>query len=171
MPQILAGFEARCVERTISAAERRAGAQGTAGIYGVVDDAGAVRYVGSSNCIEHRAYAHLHRFVAVNGKGCGVKAAWFRQMRKEGRSVRFVVLEECDVGAKGSQARNERERYWIARTKADLNVHMTPLGHAASLDSKGKKLFAELASLREQVKKLTAERDELEQRLALRSFA
>lgn len=154
----------RFIERTMNMTEKRKGAQGTEGVYGIADDTGAVRYVGSSNCIEYRAYAHLH--TGARAKGLGMKAAWLRQMREEGRAVQFVVLEECAVGKQGSTTRHERERYWIDRVKADLNVQLTPVGHATSQDSIPKKQLAELVALRERVKELTAERDALKERLA-----
>lgn len=147
---------------------RRGEAVGTAGVYGLLDpDTGLVRYVGSSHQIEKRLYAHIH---GGAGKRSTPKWRWLQSLGVRKLKLRAAILEVCDVGRPGSAIRHEAEARWILKMQAeggaDLNVHLTPVGHGNSKDSPGKRLYAEFAELKKRLADVEAERDALRVHLA-----
>lgn len=73
-------------------------------IYALLDSrTGCVRYVGKSDCPDHRMRAHCH------ARGRGHKQSWLRQLKREGLWPVLQILEECSC-----ECWQERERYWIA---------------------------------------------------------
>lgn len=140
-------------EDSVSFDAKKRGVKGREGIYGLVDprEPYAVRYVGSSGHMEHRLYAHWH------GYGRTPKHRWVAGLRTEGVKVAMVVLELAEVGPRQSAARMTLENAWVELLGADLNVTLTPVGHAHSKDSTGKKLHAEIRELRSRVAQLERE--------------
>lgn len=140
--------------------EKRRAVEGASGIYGLVDEhePGRIRYVGSTNCFPHRLYAHWHS--SAPKRRATPKHLWLKHLREAGGRLGLVVLERCEVGPKQSPVRHDKEREHIGRLAAlgmcDLNVAMTPVGHANSLDSPGKELFAEVVRLRKENAELRA---------------
>lgn len=136
---------------------QRRGYRGTAGIYGLADPRDLrVRYVGSSQCVERRLYAHAHSPERHIPRG-----RWILELLAAGVRPVALVLEAGDFGSPQSAQRHEAERRWIEMLQpkggADLNVKLTPVGHTHSKDSPGKKLHAELSALRARVVELEAQ--------------
>lgn len=131
------------------------------GIYGLVSVAepDRVRYVGSTTVFAYRLYQHWHSSGPVNRRATP-KGLWVAALKASGDELALVVLERCEVGPRQSAVRHEKEQAHIARLAArgmcDLNVMLTPLGHANSLDSRGKELLAEVARLRKENAELRA---------------
>lgn len=131
---------------------------GTAGIYGLADPRDMrVRYIGSSDCIERRLYAHAH----LSGGKHLPRGRWLKTLAVDGVAPLALVLEEGVFGPPQSAERHAAERRWIDAYvlvgEADLNVRLTPLGHAHSKDTPGKRLHAEVVSLRKRVAELELE--------------
>lgn len=156
------------MSRTITLAQGVSGgqlkklrAELTSGIYGLVDtrEPGRVRYVGSSETIEHRLYAHWHS--ATGGRLVTPRSDWIRSIRAEGAEIAAVVLWEGVIGAPQSNVRHDIESDFIESLcvsgQCDLNVRLTPVGHRNSLDTTGKKLFSENKQLRRELDELRTE--------------
>lgn len=132
---------------------------GTAGVYALIDPRdGRPRYVGSTQHAEHRLYAHM----AETGRAKTPKQHWLAELKAGGLWPELWVLEEFEVGPAQSARRLEAERRWIEVCQellagADMNTTLTPVGHANSKDSNGKKLNAELVALRARVTELEHE--------------
>lgn len=132
---------------------------GTSGVYVLVDPRnGAPRYVGSTQHAEHRLYSHM----SDSEKRKTPKQRWLAELKAMGRWPEMWVLEEFEVGPKQGARRHEAERRWIDVCQelfggADMNTRLTPVGHANSKDSSGKKLQAELVALRARVAQLEHE--------------
>ena len=138
---------------------RRKGLKGTAGIYGLADPRnGVIRYVGSSGCIEHRLYSHVH---STGRNKETPKHEWVNSMRRDGVVPVAFLLQLGDFGPPQSEGRNQAESEWVAILQltggADLNVNLTPVGHPQSKDSPHKRVVAENRALKETNKKLLAE--------------
>lgn len=133
---------------------------GTAGIYALVDPVtGVPRYVGPTQHAEHRLYAHM---AGMNKRRPSAKDRWLAELKAAGRWPELWLLEEFDVGPQQGEKRHEAERRWIGICQelmggADMNTALTPVGHANSKDSSGKKLQAELVLLRARVAELERE--------------
>lgn len=146
---------------------RRKGLKDTAGIYGLADPRnGVIRYVGSSDCIEHRLYSHVH---SSGGNRETPKHEWIKSMRRDGVVPVAFLLQLGDFGPPQSEGRHQAESEWVAILQltggADLNVNLTPVGHPQSKDTYGKRMLAENRALKETNKKLLAEIDVLKARI------
>ena len=133
---------------------------GTPGIYGLVDprDPHRIRYVGSSENIEHRLYAHCH---SNNPTDRHPRGCWLRTLRADGLKPEALVLEMRDVGATGSVNRHNAEGAWIANLvaqgQADLNAKLVSgrvsrqalIAENEALKAEVALLRAELAALRQ----------------------
>lgn len=156
-------------EQAVSYAQRKH-APGTAGVYVLVDPRTLVpRYVGSTRHAEHRLYSHM----AGPGKRTP-KQRWLAELKAAGLWPELWVVEEGDFGPRQSARRHEAERRWIEICQelfggGDMNTALTPLGHANSKDSYGKKMRAELEMLRARVAQLERElaRVRAQQRVAV----
>lgn len=127
-------------------------APATAAIYGLVDprQPDVVRYVGSSKNVERRLYGHTH---STDGYRKTPKAAWVHQLRSEGVMPAAVLLEPLPNGI-SEELKQQLEQRHIDALGCDLNVRLTPKGHANSKDSKTKSLRLEVESLRAEVREL-----------------
>lgn len=134
------------------------GAPKVAGVYALFDPADPawrVRYVGSSDNIEARLYHHVHDLSQAVPR-----TLWARELRACGRAPAAALLQGGDFGERRSAERHAAEAQWIdhfhARGEADLNVQLTPAGHANSTYSRRSHIHAELRSLRARVAELEA---------------
>ena len=146
---------------------RQKALNGTAGIYGLADPRDLIiRYVGSSECIEHRLYSHTH---STRTKARTPNANWIAGLKREGIFPVALLLQEGDFGPPQSEERHEAESEWVSILQltggADLNVRLTPVGHPQSKDSYGKHKFAEIHALKATNKKLLAEIHALKARI------
>lgn len=138
-------------------------APATAAIYGLVDprQPGVVRYVGSSKNVERRLYGHTH---SMCGREKTPKTEWVRQLRVEGVKPAAVLLEHLPKGVT-EELKQKLEQGYIDTLGCDLNVRLTPKGHANSKDSKTKSVRLEVEELRLTVEILRAEVKMLRQKL------
>jgi uncharacterized small protein (DUF1192 family) len=121
------------------------------GVYGLVDDQGRVRYVGSSADIAVRFYGHLH---SATRAACG---RWLIAAGASG--VSCVLLEAlCLTGESSTSGlRDDAEERWIAKFRmvgeADLNKRMTggEGRHHARRFAEVKALRARVAALEEEI--------------------
>jgi hypothetical protein len=141
-------------------------AGGTEGIYGLVDprEPKRIRYVGSSDCIERRLYAHAH---SNDPKVNNPRFLWLRSLRADGVKPVAVVLEQCAVGETGSKARHTREARWIELLacvgQADLNARLVDdYQHPDALrelQAENEALRRQVAALQREVERLTSTED------------
>lgn len=154
-------MEVITLENGISGDRRRKGERSFPGVYGLVDirEPDRIRYVGSSECVAHRLYSHWHSSNPRNKPT--PRGDWLRAVRADGSQIAVVVLERGDFGKRQSAERHEAESRHISalaeRGQADLNVTLTPVGHANSNDSRGKLMFAENKRLKKELDELRAE--------------
>lgn len=137
--------------------------RGGACVYALIDPrTDEVFYVGVSGYPDRRLYAHTHSTKSGKRTPCVARTA---AIRAAGVAPRMAVLQRLDGYKKQSVEVLAAEWTWIEAFHlmgaAVCNIQQTPVGHANSKNSAGKKMRAELMAAQKTINALLRENERL----------
>lgn len=104
-------------------------------IYALCEPDGNIRYIGMSRVPHKRLKGHVRDAMACRGVNCR-KEAWIRSVRKSGRNIELMILEECT-----DDNWEQAERRHIAEHAGTL-TNMAPGGVAPQCSCEQRKALA-----------------------------